>query len=175
MTIPKDPTMSSFLPSPRFRRAFLSSVVLSVLALGGARVYGDPPPEPLDRYPTGRVTIKGHHPDRVFKVWVAGNDARREQGLMYVKSLPADQGMLFVFEQAEILTFWMKNTFIPLDLLYIGTDGRVVRIAENAVPFSLAAIPSGKPANEVLEIAGGLSRSLQLVEGDLVVFAADKH
>lgn len=167
--------MSSFLPSPRFRRAFLSSVVLSVLALGGARVYGDPPPEPLDRYPTGRVTIKGHHPDRVFKVWVAGNDARREQGLMYVKSLPADQGMLFVFEQAEILTFWMKNTFIPLDLLYIGTDGRVVRIAENAVPFSLAAIPSGKPANEVLEIAGGLSRSLQLVEGDLVVFAADKH
>jgi uncharacterized protein len=167
--------MPTYLRSVGFRRTFLSSLALTLWALGGARVYGDPPPEPLDRYPTGRVTVKGHHPDRIFKVWIASNDARREQGLMYVKSMPTDRGMLFVFEQPEILTFWMKNTFIPLDLLYIDTDGHVVRIAENATPFSLAAIPSGKPANRVLEIGGGLSRSMNLVEGDLVVVAPDKR
>jgi uncharacterized membrane protein (UPF0127 family) len=150
------------------RRAFLAAFSLTLVTLGAVRAVGDAPPESLDRYPIGRTVVKGKHPDRTFRVWIADNDARREQGLMYVKSLDSAQGMIFLFDQPDILTFWMKNTFIPLDLLYIGADGRVVRIAENAKPFSLDAIPSGRLAVAVLEINGGLSRALGLAEGDRV-------
>ena len=155
------------------RRSFLAALSLTLATLGAVRALGEAPPESLDRYPIGRTIVKGQHPDRSFRVWIADNDARREQGLMYVKSLEPSRGMIFVFEQPEILTFWMKNTFIPLDLLYIGVDGRVVRIAENAKPFSLDAIPSGRPAIAVLEINGGLSRKLGLSEGDRVTTSVE--
>jgi hypothetical protein len=158
----------------RLSRFVLRSLLITTCTLISARVLGDAPPEPLDRYPVGKVTVKGHHANRQFSVWLATTDARREQGLMFVKSLAPNQGMLFVFDQPDILTFWMKNTYIPLDLLYIAPDGHVVRIAENATPLSLTGIPSGKPASAVLEIGGGLAHSLGLAAGDSVVLTPAK-
>jgi len=131
--------------------------------------------EPLERYPTGTVILKGRHPDRKFNVWVAATDDRREQGLMYIKSLAKSQGMLFLFDQPDLLTFWMKNTFVPLDIIYVGPDHRVVRVAENAIPQSLTAIPSGGASNAVLEINGGMSRTLGVAPGDTVEYQINSH
>ncbi len=166
--------MTHSVRAARLGRFLLRSLLITTCTLITTRVLGDGLPEPLDRYPVGKVTVKGHHPDREFSVWLATTDARREQGLMFVKSLAPHQGMLFVFDQPDILTFWMKNTYIPLDLLYIAPDGHVVRIAENATPLSLTGIPSGKPASAVLEIGGGLAHSLGLTAGDQVVLAVSK-
>ena len=135
----------------------------------------DPPVETLDRLPKGQVVVRGDHPDRRFNVWLAATDARREQGLMYIKALPADQGMLFVFERADVLTFWMKNTYIPLDLLYIGPDNKVVNIIENATPFSLTPLPSPGLANQVLELGGGACQRLGLKKGDRIEFKPAAH
>jgi uncharacterized membrane protein (UPF0127 family) len=84
---------------------------------------------------------------------------------MYVTSLAADRGMLFVFEHPAPQAFWMKNTLIPLDILFIAPDGRVIRIAENAKPMSLETIQSMGIASEVLELAGGTSSKLGIVVG----------
>jgi uncharacterized membrane protein (UPF0127 family) len=142
-----------------------SALLLIALSL---RATAEPSIEPLAHWPTGTVTIHGHHPDRQFDVWVAATDLRREQGLMFVKDLSAHQGMLFLFEQPDQLNFWMKNTYISLDIIYVSADHRVVRIAANAKPFSLEPIPSGALANGVLEIGGGLAHSLDIDIGDRI-------
>jgi uncharacterized membrane protein (UPF0127 family) len=103
---------------------------------------------------------------------MATTEARREQGLMYVRHLAPDRGMLFVFEYPQVLNFWMKNTRIPLDLLFIAADGRVVRIAENAEPESLATISSMGPSLGVLELAGGSAARLGLKPGIRIVHPA---
>jgi uncharacterized membrane protein (UPF0127 family) len=151
-------------------RTLLIALTVGFCLLSGVRVWGEPPIEPLDHLPMGTVSVHGHHPDRTFNVWLANTDARREQGLMYVKSLSPTQGMLFVFDQADVLSFWMKNTYIPLDIIYIGTDHKVVRIIENAAPLSLEPLSSRSRANEVLEIGGGMSQQLGLQIGDRVDF-----
>jgi uncharacterized membrane protein (UPF0127 family) len=103
-----------------------------------------------------------------FQVELADTDAERSQGLMWRGSMPADRGMLFDFPRPAPQAFWMSNTYIPLDILYIGDDGRIVSIAKNTQPLSEAPIPSGAPARGVLEINGGLSDRLGILPGDRV-------
>jgi uncharacterized membrane protein (UPF0127 family) len=103
-----------------------------------------------------------------FQVELADTDAERSQGLMWRGSMPADRGMLFIFPRPAAQAFWMRNTYIPLDILYIGDDGRIVSIAKNTQPLSEAPIPSGAPARGVLEINGGLSDRLGILPGDRV-------
>jgi uncharacterized membrane protein (UPF0127 family) len=91
---------------------------------------------------------------------------------MYVKSLPASRGMLFLFDAPQVATFWMKNTLIPLDLLFIAADGRIIHIVENATPLSEARIDSMGIVTGVLELAGGSSRRLGLKAGDRVRYPA---
>jgi uncharacterized membrane protein (UPF0127 family) len=110
-------------------------------------------------------TAKGRH---AFKVEVASDDASQEKGLMYRKSLAADAGMLFDFHQEVMTTFWMKNTVLPLDIIFIRTDGTISSIAANAVPYSLAPIPSSEPIRAVLEINAGRARALGIGPGDTV-------
>jgi uncharacterized protein len=93
-----------------------------------------------------------------------------QRGLMFRKSLGPNEGMLFVFEQAGFYPFWMKNTLIPLDILFIRADGTVVRIS-NAVPMSLDPLPAGEPIAAVLEIRGGRAAELGIKEGDVVSWA----
>jgi len=151
---------------------------LALLALGlllattTPAVAGDPPHEPLERFPTSTLSIDAGGRSYPFKVWMATTDERREQGLMYVRHLPPDRGMLFVFEVPQLLSFWMKNTRIPLDLLFIAADGRVTRIAENAEPESLAQISSMGASLGVLELAGGTAVRLGLRPGVRIVHPA---
>jgi uncharacterized protein len=103
-----------------------------------------------------------------FKVELATNDAERERGLMFRKSLPEGQGMLFDFKHDQPVSFWMHNTYIPLDMIFIGGNGRVLHIAENAKPMSDALIPSGVPVRAVLEVIAGTVEKLGIADGDQV-------
>jgi uncharacterized membrane protein (UPF0127 family) len=105
---------------------------------------------------------------RNFSVEIADNDEERERGLMFRRELPRDQGMLFDFQVEQPVRFWMRNTYIPLDMLFIKGDGTIDSIAERATPLSERTVPSKDAVRYVLEINGGLSRSLGIHVGDKV-------
>ena len=120
--------------------------------------------------PAGKQTLEiatktGVH---VFAVELADNDAERAKGLMYRKTLPEGQGMLFDFHHEQDVSFWIQNTYIPLDMIFIRADGRILRIAENTEPLSTRLIPSGGPVRAVLEVIGGTTRKLGIAPGDRV-------
>ena len=104
-----------------------------------------------------------------LKLEIADDEYQRETGLMYRESMETDQGMLFVFENEELRGFHMKNTYIPLDLLFIDAANKVVSISKNAQPRSLETIPSEVPAQYVLEINGGLADQWNLAVGDSLI------
>jgi hypothetical protein len=104
----------------------------------------------------------------VFSVEVADNDADRAKGLMYRKELPEGRGMLFDFHRDQDVSFWMQNTYIPLDMIFIRGDGRILRIEENTEPLSTRLIPSRGAVRAVLEVIGGTSRKLGIAPGDRV-------
>jgi hypothetical protein len=103
-----------------------------------------------------------------FQVEIADNPAEQALGLMWRGSLPADRGMIFDFGDEAERGFWMRNTYIPLDIIYIRGDGRIHSIARNTTPLSEASIPSGGPVRAVLEINGGLAEKLGIAPGDRV-------
>ncbi|HXZ45818.1 MAG TPA: DUF192 domain-containing protein [Pseudolabrys sp.] len=103
-----------------------------------------------------------------FAVEIADNAAEREKGLMYRKELPEGRGMLFDFHRDQEVSFWMQNTYIPLDMIFIRGDGQILRIAENTEPLSTRLIPSGGPVRAVLEVIGGTARKLGIAPGDRV-------
>ncbi|WP_033074557.1 DUF192 domain-containing protein [Sphingopyxis sp. MWB1] len=99
-----------------------------------------------------------------FNVEVARTPEEQERGLMYRTSLPPDGGMIFPFEKPRIASFWMRNTRIPLDMIFIRADGSIDRIAENTIPESLEPVASGGEVAAVLELAGGTAARLGLDE-----------
>ena len=110
------------------------------------------------------------HDGRVhrFRVEIADTYASRERGLMFRRSLAPDAGMLFDFKTEQPVAFWMKNTLIPLDMLFIDPHGRVVNVAAMARPMSEANIPSDGPVLGVLEIRGGRAAEIGVQPGDQV-------
>src|SRR5271169_218818 len=109
------------------------------------------------------VTSSGTHD---FHIEIAKDDVSRAQGLMNRPFLPADRGMLFEFDREAPVSFWMKNTYIPLDMIFIAPSGVVTHIAANAEPLSERVIPSGSPCIAVLELNGGMAASIGLKVGD---------
>ena len=103
-----------------------------------------------------------------FEVELATNDAERAHGLMYRKQLGAYEGMLFDFFKEMPVSFWMKNTLIPLDMVFIAGDGTIKHVHANAVPMSTDTIPSQYPVRAVLEINGGSAALLGIKPGDKV-------
>ena len=131
------------------------------------------PMEDLDAFPRGKLEIAdGKKVKHTFEVWLADSPRRQAQGLMFVRSLPAMRGMLFVHESPKPMSMWMKNTYIPLDMVFIDGAGRIQQIVEQTTPHSLAIISSREPALAVLEIAGGESKRLGLHPGQRVLHAA---
>ena len=124
--------------------------------------------ESLAHFPRTTLTIKAHgHADR-FDIWIADTAARQEQGLMFVRDLPPSEGMLFPQGSPQVAHFWMKNTYIPLDMVFVGEAGRVAKIIASAQPFSLGILSSDVPVIAVLEIRGGEAAQLGLKVGDQV-------
>ena len=105
---------------------------------------------------------------QVFSVEVMRTDADRAQGLMFRRFLPPDRGMLFDFEAEQPVMMWMKNTFIPLDMVFIGKNGHIVSIAENTEPLSETTIPSGGAVAGVLEVPAGTAARTGMKAGDMV-------
>ncbi len=111
-------------------------------------------------------TAKG---DFTFEVELADTPQLRAQGLMFRQELAPDKGMLFDFQEEREVAFWMRNTFIPLDMIFIAADGTVMNIHENARPQDETSIPSRFPVRFVLEIPGGRSAEIGLEVGDKIV------
>lgn len=105
---------------------------------------------------------------RCYQVEVMRNEADRERGLMLRPFMPADRGMLFDFGRVDKVAMWMKDTLIPLDMLFIRKDGTIARIAAMTEPMSERVLPSGEPVLGVLEINGGQSALFGIKEGDVV-------
>lgn len=108
----------------------------------------------------------------VFAVELAVTDEERQRGLMFRRSLPDSYGMLFDFKRDQDVSMWMKNTFVSLDMIFIRSDGRIQRIAENTEPQSERIIPSGGPVRAVLEVVGGTAKKLGIEAGDRVAVPA---
>lgn len=117
-----------------------------------------------------QVELKG----KQFAVEIADDDEERARGLMFRESMADDHGMLFVFDEDAPQSFWMKNTFIPLDMLFIDRQGRIVRIAARTTPHSLDSISSGEPVTRVLELRGGEAKARGIQAGDHVRVGTDK-
>jgi len=144
----------------RLKGLVCAAIACATLILPGAAVHAACAP--------GKVSIKTPSGTHSFDVRLAISPEERAQGLMFVESMPADEGMLFVFESERALGFWMKNTLIPLDMIFITSRGTIRRVHSNAIPHDLSTIRSGGPAIAVLEVNGGVSRRLGISKGALV-------
>lgn len=113
-----------------------------------------------------RVSVRGAWGAIEFRVEIADTDTERARGLMHRESLPRMSGMLFLYERAGRLAFWMRNTLIPLDMIFIDPEGRVAHVHSNAVPLDETPIDGGPGNIAVLEINGGLARRLGIGPGD---------
>lgn len=111
------------------------------------------------------VDIRSPSGQARFTVEVADDGAERAQGLMFRESMPSSAGMLFVYEAPQRASFWMKNTLIPLDMIFADEAGRVTRVHSNAVPGDTTPIDGGNGVRFVLEINGGLARRMGIAEG----------
>lgn len=107
-----------------------------------------------------------------FKVEVARTPEEQARGLMFRDSLPDYGGMIFPMVPPRVASFWMKDTVIPLDMIFIRSDGTIARIAANTIPYDLTPVTSGEPVVAVLEIAGGRAEALGIAENDRVIWKA---
>ncbi len=134
----------------------LAAALLALAALAGpARAACSP----------GAVELRGDWGQARFGVEVADDDAERSQGLMNVPRMPRSRGMLFVYDEPQRAVFWMRNTLIPLDMVFADAEGIVTRVHANAVPLDETPIDGGAGVSFVLEINGGLAQSIGIAEG----------
>jgi len=147
--------------------------VLAVsLALGGVALaqVNDDPTGPQPQLPTEQLSIKADDGKTYnFTVEVAATEQQQAYGLMFRPAVPAGTGMLFPADPPSVQQFWMKNTIVPLDMVFIGADGTIKTIAENTVPYSLRSISSNVPVGAVLELAGGATAADNISVGDKVI------
>lgn len=118
--------------------------------------------------PLTQVSVSTPNGLHTFKVEVASDEPSREHGLMNRKHLDEDAGMLFVYPKSQMIAFWMKNTPLPLDMLYIRDDGTIATVIDSAEPYSTRPIPSLEPIRAVLELNGGRAEALGIESGDHV-------
>ena len=122
----------------------------------------------------GILNIKKADSDSIIEtlvIEIADNDYEIQTGLMYRTNLQTNQGMLFIFPDSDYRSFYMKNTKIPLDIIYINEAQRIISFQKNAKPFDETSLPSAAPAKYVLEINAGLSDEWQLEVGDTIEFS----
>ena len=119
---------------------------------------------------TGTLEIASKTGVHSFTVEVVATDEERAKGLMFRRELPEGRGMLFDFKREQPVAFWMKNTYVPLDMIFIRADGRILRIAENTQPMSESLVPSGGPVLAVLEVIAGTAKKLGIEPGDRVSY-----
>jgi uncharacterized membrane protein (UPF0127 family) len=125
---------------------------------------------PLDSLETATIEVNGN----ALRVWLAKTDAQRTEGLMFVTDadIADDQGMLFIFDEEQYLSFWMRNTYISLDIAFARSDGEIVKIHQMP-PLTLESFPSIEPARFALEVKAGTFARLGIQEGDRLIIPDD--
>ncbi len=140
----------------------------ATLALASAAAAGEPPAScALDR-----VTALTPEGPVDFTVEIADDAEERAQGLMFRQEMAEDAGMIFLYEDVAPRHFWMKNTFLPLDIIFFDAGGVIVHVAENTTPFSLKTISSVEPAMGALEVNGGVTEALGIGPGTVLIHPA---
>lgn len=150
---------------------FRLALLLCLVPLASCKAEGNPAlleeksPAGLDQ---GVAVVKSSKGTHRFTVEIARSDKEQAYGLMNRQSLEPDRGMIFPYDPPQAVSFWMRDTFIPLDLIFIAPGGKIARIEESAVPLSLEPIPSGEQIEAVLEIDGGRASELGIAPGDRI-------
>ncbi len=143
------------------RRFFLAGITAAIVGISPIATFADSTPD-------GVVEIHSGGDQHRFSIEIADDASERARGLMFRYSLPEDSGMLFIYPRDQIASFWMKNTFIPLDMLFIANDGTILQIARNVQPHNLTPVRSEVPVRAVLELNGGQTETLGIMTGDTV-------
>ena len=159
-----------FRPERGVRGAWSIALCAALLALAAGARGQSLPPLPLSAFPTERITVATRGARLLgYTAWRAETYRTRTQGLMYVRDLPADRAMIFVYSTAQPVTMWMLNTYVSLDMLFVDERGCVVTIAEDAEPLSLDSIHSRLPVVLVVELRAGTVASERISVGDRVL------
>ncbi|MSP87220.1 MAG: DUF192 domain-containing protein [Alphaproteobacteria bacterium] len=146
-----------------------AAALLLALAVAASAVAQQSP-----AFPKSALTIETASGTHRFNIELAQTPEQMSFGLMFRKQMAPDAGMLFVYESPRMAAMWMKNTYIPLDMVFIGADGRIVNIAERTVPHSEATVASNGPVRATLELNGGTASRLGIKPGDRVRHEAFK-
>lgn len=149
-------------------RNLVNTIMGGLMSLGAV-------PAVAQSCPEGRLSLRGDWGQAHFTVDLADDSAERAQGLMYVERMPTMAGMLFVYDSPRPVAFWMKNTLIPLDMIFADQAGVVTHIHPMARPLDETPIPGGDGVQYVLEINGGLAERLGLSLGDQLHHSAITH
>ena len=154
-------------------RKFLAARALlaaGLLIAASAALPQSAPPEPLSAFPQSLLAIRTSGGKVVnFKIWEADTPKREEQGMMFIREMDEHTGMLFMFPENKPVSMWMKNTYVPLDLLFLNAQGKIDYIAEKATPRSEAIIGPPTPEFAVLELKGGACERFGIKVGDKVL------
>jgi uncharacterized membrane protein (UPF0127 family) len=154
------------------RGALQGLMVCLVLACAPDSILAAETPAQLKEFPRESLTIQRKTGRDLFQVWIADTPARHQQGLMWVRQLAPDQGMLFLLEAPRHFDLWMKNTYLSLDMLFVDETGRVLGIARNTTPLSTAIVSSPGEVAGVLEILAGESARRGIEVGDKLLHPA---
>jgi uncharacterized protein len=153
-------------------RALALLVLFCAVALPATLPAASPPsaadyqPEQLRGFARDSLVVQRANGRDQFSIWLADTPAQQQQGLMWIQRLPPDYGMLFLLPEPRGMSMWMKNTYVPLDMVFFDARGRILRIHEHAVPLSEAIIDSGVEVAGVLEILAGEAKRRGLQVGD---------
>jgi uncharacterized membrane protein (UPF0127 family) len=159
--------------APRLpRRCGIAAWLAFAIALILAAMTAQAQTRPHEGFGVDALAIRTAKETLRFSIEVARTPEQQQLGLMFRNKLAPDAGMLFLYPQPQRIAMWMKNTLIPLDMVFIGADGRIVNIAERTVPLSTAPIYSSNPAVAVLELNGGTAARLGIKPGDTVQYGA---
>lgn len=154
----------------------LSTVALVGCSRGGGEAASSPEPtaavHPISGLPIVVLTVESEGKVHKFAVEVASTEAEQAKGLMFRTGMAADEGMIFPRKEARKAAFWMRNTVIPLDIIFIGPDRRILNIGAEAQPYDEAPVPSSGPVIAILELNGGRAAQLGLAPGDKVSWKA---
>jgi uncharacterized protein len=146
---------------------FVAIISFGALVMSGAFAENE---EYKSSLPVEKLVIETKEgKQHTFNVEIAYKPVDVQLGLMYRKSMEKDHGMLFEIDEEKEVSFWMKNTYIPLDLIFVAKDGRIVNVHREAQPNDLRSIPSVEPVTGVVEINGGLAEKLGIGVGDRVL------
>lgn len=161
-------------PMKHLARIFPTLLVLLCFGSASAIAGKDDDAEALNReFARSSLQVTGSNARvHTFQVWVADTEARRSRGLMFVKQMKADAGMLFVYPRAQRISMWMKNTDLSLDMVFVAANGRVLNVVSRTTPQSLDTIDSAGAALGVIELNAGTADRLGIRAGSQVIHAA---